>query len=108
MISEALRLIRVYHDLNQSELAEKLETSKSYISEIESGIKAPTLALIERYAVEFNMPASAILFFAENMDSPSAASVARRFVSRKILTLLRFIEERSEPKNAKKKGHLSA
>jgi transcriptional regulator with XRE-family HTH domain len=106
MIAEALRLIRVYHDLNQSELAERLKVSKSYLSELESGSKTPTLVVIERYAKEFDIPPSAILFFAENLGDPPAARKARSFVSRKIITLLRFIEERSEIKDAKKKRRL--
>lgn len=108
MISEALRLIRVYHDLKQNELADRLKISKSYLSEIESGTKAPTLALVDSYAKEFNIPASAIFFFAESIDDPSAAARARRFVSKKILTLLRFIEQRSEKKSGTRKSHLSS
>src|SRR3546814_14803062 len=42
MLGEALRLIRVYHDLKQKQAAERLEVSKSYLSEIERGLKAPT------------------------------------------------------------------
>jgi transcriptional regulator with XRE-family HTH domain len=103
MISEALRLIRVYHDLKQNELADRLKISKSYLSEIESGTKAPTLALLESYAKEFDIPASAIFFFSENIDDPSAASRARAFVSRKVLSLLRFIEHRSEKGRGTKK-----
>ena len=40
MLSEALRLIRVFHDLKQTELADRLGVSKSYLSEIESGEEA--------------------------------------------------------------------
>jgi|ERR1700731_1203245 transcriptional regulator with XRE-family HTH domain len=103
MISEALRLIRVYHDLKQNELADRLKISKSYLSEIESGVKAPTLALVDTYAKEFHIPPSAIFFFAESIDDPSAAGRAREFVSKKILTLLQFIEARSDKKDAKKR-----
>lgn len=35
MLSEALRLIRVFHDMKQTELAQRLGISKSYLSEIE-------------------------------------------------------------------------
>jgi transcriptional regulator with XRE-family HTH domain len=108
MIAEALRLIRVYHDLKQNELADKLKISKSYLSEIESGAKTPTLSLVESYATEFHIPPSAILFFAESIDDPSAAGRAREFASKKILTLLRFIEQSSERKSAKKKPKLPA
>jgi transcriptional regulator with XRE-family HTH domain len=107
MLSEALRLLRVYHDLSQTELAERLNLSKSYVSEIESGAKTPSLTLVEGYAREFDIPASAILFFAENLDEPAKTTSARRIVARKILTLLRFIEERTERKSAKKKRRLS-
>ena len=101
-------LIRVYHDLKQNELADKLKISKSYLSEIESGAKVPTLALVEGYAKEFNIPASAILFFSESIDDLSSANRAREFVSKKIIALLRFIEERSENKGGKRKSHLSS
>ena len=42
MINEALRLIRVFHDLKQFELADRLKVSKSHISEIESGNWLPS------------------------------------------------------------------
>jgi transcriptional regulator with XRE-family HTH domain len=95
MLSEVLRLIRVYHDLSQTEAAEKLKISKSYLSEIESGIKTPTLPLLETYAAEFRIPASAILFFAENYDGDKASNKATRFISNRALRLLQYIEERS-------------
>ena len=60
MINEALRLLRVFHDLKQFEMAEKLGISKSHISEIEKGSKSPSLDLIERYASEFSIPVSSI------------------------------------------------
>jgi transcriptional regulator with XRE-family HTH domain len=106
MISNALRLIRVFHDMKQIELAKKLGVSKSYLSEIEAGQKAPTLPLIEKYAKLFEIPASAILFFAENLRDPSARSQARRFVAKKVLTLLQFIEQRSGASGGKGKNRL--
>lgn len=98
MLHEALRLIRVYHDLKQAELADKLGISKSYMSEIEKGVKSPSVELINKYAEIFGMPASSILFFSENMDKPMAETTARQartFVAAKIIKLLQFLEERS-------------
>ncbi len=69
MINEALRLIRVFHDMKQYELAERLKVSKSHISEIENGNKTPSLELIEKYSVEFRIPVSAIMFFAEEIPN---------------------------------------
>ena len=88
--------MRVFHDLTQKELAERLEISKSHLSEIESGKKQPSLALIERYAQVFDIPASSILFFSENLDEEDTESQkARTMVSSKIMALLNFIAERS-------------
>ena len=53
MIGEALRLIRVFHDVKLNELAEQLDVSKGYISEIESQKKKPSLDLIEKYSKRF-------------------------------------------------------
>jgi transcriptional regulator with XRE-family HTH domain len=107
MLSEVLRLIRVYHDLNQKEMAERLKISKSYLSEIESGTKTPTLQLVEAYATEFDVPSSAILFFVESVgDEVSASSKAKRLVRQKILRLLQYIEERTGDKGEKRKSKL--
>ena len=99
MLSEALRLIRVFHDVKQVELADRLGISKSYLSEIESGKKQPKVELIERYSSEFDIPVSSILFFAESMENPSeAATAARRargVIARKIIRFLRFIEDQT-------------
>lgn len=100
MISEALRLIRVFHDLKQTQLADRLGVSNSYLSEIESGQKKPTLELIEKYAREFNMPASSILFFAEQMPRAEAGEKIRRAVASKALALLKLIEKQTAPEDA--------
>ncbi len=56
MLSEALRLIRVFHDMSQRDLAARLGIGTPYLSEIEAGKKEPTLQLLRRYATEFKMP----------------------------------------------------
>ena len=99
MLAEALRLIRVFHDIKQTELAERLRISKSHLSEIESGRKQPKIELIERYSAEFGIPSSSILFFAECLDDPSkssdAASKGRGVIAKKVINFLRLIEDRT-------------
>ena len=94
MINEALRLIRVFHDLKQIQAAEKLGVSQSYISEIERGTKVPTLETIQKYSVTFDIPASSILFFSENLEG-STKGKATKLVAAKILALMQFIEHQS-------------
>jgi transcriptional regulator with XRE-family HTH domain len=95
MLGEALRLIRVYHDLKQKQAAERLGVSTSYISEIEKGTKTPTLETIERYAKAFDMPVSSIMFFSESLEQGGAYDSARSFVAGKVLALMQFLEARS-------------
>lgn len=95
MLNEALRLIRVFHDLKQFELAEKLGVSKSYISEIESGSKKPSLELVERYSKEFNIPVSSIMFFAEELPNAKRGDKARTAVASRILDFLKFVERKA-------------
>jgi len=99
VLHKALRLIRVFHDLSQKELSSKLGISKSYLSQIESGNKKPTLTLLESYADIFDIPVSSIMFFSENIDNKVDTENIRIFISSKILTLLNFIADRSGHSN---------
>jgi transcriptional regulator with XRE-family HTH domain len=96
MINEALRLIRVFHDLKQFELAERLKVSKSHISEIEGGHKTPSLELIEKYSVEFRIPVSAIMFFAEEIPNAKRGEKARTKIASSVIDLLSFIERKAD------------
>lgn len=95
MLGEALRLIRVYHDLKQKQVAERLAISTSYLSEIEKGHKTPTLDLIQRYSDAFGLPVSSIMFFAESVEDGSTYDRARSFVAGKMVGLMQFLEARS-------------
>lgn len=96
MLGEALRLIRVYHDLKQKQVAERLEISTSYLSEIEKGHKKPSLELIQRYSDVFGLPMSSIMFFAETVEDGGAYDRARSFVAGKMVGLMQFLEARSD------------
>jgi len=99
LIAEALRLIRVFHDMKQNELADRLGVSKSHLSEIENGKKQPTLQLMERYSYEFRIPVSSILFFSEKLDKPADLSISanrtRGIIARKVITFLQLVETRT-------------
>src|SRR5580693_919449 len=95
MLHDALKMIRVFHDLSQKDLAERLGIAPSYLSEIETSKKQPTLHLLERYAKEFKIPVSSIMFFSESLNDGSIRDRTRVTVSRKVLAILNFIAERS-------------
>ena len=95
MQHEALRLVRVFHDLNQTSLAERLRISKSYLSEIESGKKPVTLDLLERYAATFNLPLSSLMFFAERVNEGQGEK-ARAVVAGKVIKMLDWIASKND------------
>ena len=95
MLNRALRLLRTYHQLTQVELAKRLGISNSYLSEIESGDKAPQLDLLGKYSEIFKMPTSSILLFSESMDGEGRRSGKLRVgAADKILRLREWLEER--------------
>lgn len=100
MLSEALRLLRVYHDMKQKDLAEKLGLSSSHVSEIENGNKTPSLEVVQKYATLFKIPASSIMFFSEQIEGSSRNSAiesrAKNAIASKIISLLKAIELRTE------------
>jgi transcriptional regulator with XRE-family HTH domain len=65
ILNEALRLIRVYHNEKQKTLAQALDISPSHLSEIESGKKQVTVEILAKYSSHFRVPASSLLYFAE-------------------------------------------
>jgi transcriptional regulator with XRE-family HTH domain len=91
MIAEALRLLRTYHKISQSRLATELGVSKSFLCEVESGKKKVSLELLKQYSAHFNVPISALFFFAEEMDRSRPAGRAQGMIAMGALRLLNKI-----------------
>ena len=104
MINNALKLIRQYHNIKQSQLADKLAISSSYLSELESGKKEPTLDILHRYSNVFGVPLSSLVIFSETLDGTQNVSKARSFISKKMLKILEWIAEKDEIEPAKTKA----
>lgn len=99
-LNKALRLVRVYHDISQTEAARRLRLSKSYISEIESSRKNVSLDILERYSKEFDIPMSSLMLFAEHADDPKLIENARIYIADKALKMLDWMATISERKQA--------
>lgn len=92
MIHRALVLLRKYHGLKQKDLAEKLDRSPSYISEIESGTKVPTYDLLQSYSEVFDIPVSSIMIFAEASGTKGKAKAVQEHIAGKALQLLEWLD----------------
>lgn len=100
MFGQALKLLRRYQGLNQSALAQKIGVSRSYVSELESGNRTPSVDLLERYSKEFNIPVSSLVFFAEALEDREKYSgnldKAKGVIAKKIIALLTVLDIDSE------------
>lgn len=102
MISRALKLIRQYHKLNQTELASRLSISTSYLSELESGKKDPSLDVLQKYADCFSVPLSSLVVFSETLEGTHSFSKARVFISKKMLKILEWIADNDDESTIKR------
>lgn len=59
-VGQILRLLRISFDLSISGLSEKTKISKSYITEIEKGIKVPSEKIIKKYSIGLGIPEDAL------------------------------------------------
>lgn len=97
MIHRALKLIRQFHELKQNELADKLDISKSYLSEIESGKKPANLELLNKYSETFEIPVSSLIFFSENLGKEQlSSSKFKKVVASKIVNVMEWFVEKNE------------
>jgi transcriptional regulator with XRE-family HTH domain len=100
MMSEALRLVRVFHDLSQSETARRTGLSKSYISELEAGNRKISIEVLEKYSSAFKMPISSLMLFLENCDDRNHSSQnTRLYIAKKVMKMLDWITTISEESN---------
>lgn len=104
MIYRALKLVRSFHRLKQTDLAERLNISNSYLSEIESGVKSPSIELLGKYSEIFGIPISTLLLFSERLEEKKFSERVRVQSGGKILRMLEWVAE-SESFEKDKKAH---
>ena len=96
MLNEALRLIRLFHDKTQRELAGELGISVSYLSELEAGNRRINFEIISKYSEVFNIPASSLLLFSEQLESGKVTERMRVAVAKKITGLMNWVAEQGK------------
>lgn len=66
-MSEALRLLRVYSDISQGDMALNLQFQNNVLSQIENGRREITVKTLEKYAEFFKIQVKDITFFAQQI-----------------------------------------
>lgn len=65
-IGEILRLLRIANDLSICDLSEKTKISKSYITEIEKGMKIPSEKILKKYSIGLQIPEDTLSYLLNN------------------------------------------
>jgi transcriptional regulator with XRE-family HTH domain len=99
-LNECLLLARHYWGFSQTDLAEKLGVSKSYLSEIESGKREVSLKLLNKYSVVLRIPASTLMLFSEELQENDVNRHGRYIIADSALSLL----NRLLPNDARRHG----
>jgi transcriptional regulator with XRE-family HTH domain len=102
MNGHALRLIRQFHDVQQGKLADDINISNSYLSEIESGKKEVTLELLKKYSDYFKIPMSSLMLFSEKLEDNSIAEKFRVKFASKIKQIMEWVVAKDDHIGAKK------
>lgn len=92
-MGEALRLLRIFNGYKSAELAELLEISQSYVSELENNKKQPTMEILERYAKVFEMKKSTLFLFAESLEMDKNKLDRKQRVAVAGMKLLKILEK---------------
>lgn len=87
-IGNVLKSLRLIRDLSVKELADKMDSSSTYICDVESNRKSPSLKMLNRFSEALNVNCSTLLFFNEQ-------SKENNYNHQKMLIdILRFLEEK--------------
>lgn len=68
VLAEILRLLRTRRDYKGWALANQLDISPAYLTQIEKGDRTPPLKILRRFAKVLKMPLSVIFSFEEEVD----------------------------------------
>lgn len=99
MIHKALRSIRQYHQLSQSELAEDFGTSKSTIIELESGAIPVSQNYLNKYSDRFDISPKSLIFFSESISGEGRISQKiRKNLAGKIIDIVDWMGRHDEAK----------
>jgi transcriptional regulator with XRE-family HTH domain len=93
---EALRLLREYHKMSQTELAEKMGVSNAHISMLESGQKTPSVGMLDKYAATFDVPVSAIVFLGEQLTRKPITRPVNKTIHKTIIAILNWLADKDQ------------
>lgn len=87
-LNTALKMLRKHAHIKAKDLAQDLEISAGYLSEIENGKKRPSSDLIARYAKVFGLKPSFFYLFVEELNNGKKITRLQGWAQEKMLDLM--------------------
>ena len=92
-IGDILKMIRNIYDYKINDLADKLDISPAYISEIENNQEQPSMELLERFATFYDMKLSSLLLLMKNPEEVKKYSKTDFFIRKMMLKLIELFSK---------------
>lgn len=86
-----IQLLRNAEGISQSELASRLEISRSYLSQVENGHNEPGMALLEKVAKYFDIPLAFLVIDKHRPDAEISKELQKLFAE--VLSMKLLIDE---------------
>ncbi|MBE4043188.1 helix-turn-helix transcriptional regulator [Vibrio parahaemolyticus] len=97
MINRALRLIRQYHEISVTKLADELGVPRSYLQGIEHGDKPVSEEILQKYSQRFEIPMSSLVMFSVHIQKEKKlAKKFRKSLAGKILDVAEWAMQKNE------------
>lgn len=106
MIGDILKKTRDIYGYKAKEISLKLNISPSYLSEIESNKKKPSLELLEKYASIFEMKVSTLILLSEDHDQAIETNKPQEFIKKMMIKLIDVMSKDEVKSNGKNSGEI--
>ena len=95
-LSLTLKMIRTLYGRTAKDVAQALDISPSYLSEIENGKRKPTLEVLSGYSKEFKIAMSSLMIMSEEKMFSSSLETLRHKAQERVMKTLQEAIHKSE------------
>ena len=92
-IGDAIRALRILHDLRQKEFAERVGMAKSYLCQLEKGKKMPSFLMMKQISGSFGIPIHHFIILSDEIDPEEEISKDELEKLPKIIRLILNLRE---------------
>lgn len=103
-IGEQVRLAREEAHLTQEQLAERVEVSPQYISDVERGVVGVSLTTLKRLCVSLGVSSDRILFGQDGEGHAVIAEKCRALTKEQFLLLLEIVDRYVQAVESERRG----